>query len=199
MILMGDSDAAYLVAAEARSRAGGYIYLGNKSSNNDLFNGAVLLIACIIKNVMASAAEAEVGALYINACEMVPLRTTLEEVGHPKPSTALHTDNSTANGILNGTVKQRRSRAIDMRFYWLKDRAEQGFVNLADYYTKHHSPAHHRQVRSIYTSTPSSPTSLQGCAKLLAPRTCAARFMNFVEVKITIINHTNVSYWIPIL
>ena len=49
MILMGDSDAAYLVAAEACSRAGGYIYLGNKASTNDLFNGAVLLIARIIK------------------------------------------------------------------------------------------------------------------------------------------------------
>ena len=35
-------------------------------------------------------------------------------------------DNSTANGILNGTMKQQRSKAIDMRFYWLKDIAEQG-------------------------------------------------------------------------
>ena len=141
MILMGDADAAYLIAPEARSHAGGYIYLGNRQSNHQLFNSAVLLIARIIKNIIASAAEAEVGALNINAREMVPLRTTLEELGHPQPSTALRTDNRTANGILNGTVKQRRSRAIDIRFYWLKDRAEQGqfrifwapgIVNLAD-------------------------------------------------------------------
>ena len=30
MILMGDSDGAYLVAPQARSRAGGYHYCGNK-------------------------------------------------------------------------------------------------------------------------------------------------------------------------
>jgi len=145
--------------------------LGNKPSSQDIFNDAVLLIALIIKNAMASAAEAEVGALYINAREMLPLRITLEERGHPQPYTALHTDNSIANDILNGTVKQSRSCAIDMNFYWLKDQAKQGqfcicwapgAVNLADYYTKHHSPAHHRQVRPIYTSTSSSPTSLQG-------------------------------------
>jgi len=123
---MGVSNAAYLVAPEARSRAGGYIYLGNKASNQNIFNDAVLLIARIIENVMASAAEAEVGALYINAREMVPLRVTLEELGHQQPSTALRIDNSTANNILNGTVKQRCSRAIDVHFYWLKNRAEQG-------------------------------------------------------------------------
>ena len=49
MTIIGDSDAAYLVTPEARSRAGGYIYLGNKASNHDIFNGAVLLIARTIK------------------------------------------------------------------------------------------------------------------------------------------------------
>ena len=52
-----DSDAAYLVAPEARSRAGGYQYLSNKEGT--LFNGPVLVSAKVIKNVMASAAEAE--------------------------------------------------------------------------------------------------------------------------------------------
>ena len=75
---------------------------------------------------MASAAEAEVGALFANAQLAAPLRVTLEELGHPQPATPMKTDNSAANGILNGTVKQQRSKAIDMRFCWLKDRAEQG-------------------------------------------------------------------------
>ncbi len=62
-------------------------------------------------------------------------------------------DNSVANGIVNGTMKQKRSKAIDMRFYWLKDRQSQnqfkielGKNKLADYPTKHHSPAHHKRV-----------------------------------------------------
>eukprot|EP00957_Ditylum_brightwellii_P172841 13158077-Ditylum_brightwellii.AAC.1 len=70
---------------------------------------------------MASAAEAEVGALYTNAWKGEELRTALEEMGHPQPPTPIMTDNTTANGIVNDTIKQRRSRAIDMRFYWLKD------------------------------------------------------------------------------
>jgi hypothetical protein len=32
------------------------------------------------------------------------------------------TDNNPAEGIIKGTIKQKRSISIDMRFYWLKDR-----------------------------------------------------------------------------
>ena len=50
--------------------------------------------------------------------EAVPIRAALEEMGHPQPPTAIVVDNSTASGIANKTVKQRRSKAMDMRFYW---------------------------------------------------------------------------------
>ena len=55
--------------------------------------------------VVATQAEAEVAALFLNdAKEIVPLRITCDELRHPQPTTPLRTDNSTANGILNGTV-----------------------------------------------------------------------------------------------
>jgi uncharacterized protein YpmS len=38
----------------------------------------------------------------------------------------MRTDNSTADGIMNKTVKQKQSKSMDMRFYWLQDRVEQG-------------------------------------------------------------------------
>jgi hypothetical protein len=175
MIIQADSDAAYLVCAEARSRAGGYIFLGNLKKTQ--FNGPVLVLAKIIKNVMGSAAEAEVGALYIVAQEIVPMRMTLEELGHPQPATPLKTDNSTACGIMNGTVKQKRTKAMDMRYYWLRDRVRQkqfnvfwepGINNLADYPTKHHSGAHHRRLRDIYLyDKEKSPSTIQGCIKIM--------------------------------
>jgi hypothetical protein len=59
-------------------------------------NGAVLNIAQIIKSVMSSAAEAELGALYVNACKAIPQRQLLEEMGRPQPPTPMQTDNSTA-------------------------------------------------------------------------------------------------------
>jgi hypothetical protein len=38
---------------------------------------------------MSSAAEAEIGAVFINAKEGAVLRTTLEEVGHKQPPTPM--------------------------------------------------------------------------------------------------------------
>jgi len=84
MILQTISDAAYLVCPNARRRMEGYPFLGNK--DRKLFNGPLLVLAKIIKNVMASAAESEVGALCMNARADVPIRTTLIEMGHPQPT-----------------------------------------------------------------------------------------------------------------
>ena len=99
-------------------------------------------------------------------------------MGHPQPPTPIKTDNTTARGIITGTIKQKRSKAIDMRFYWLKDRFEQkqfdyvwgpGIENLADYPTKHHSGKHHSTVRPIYLYIKNkSPKTIQGCVELLA-------------------------------
>ena len=80
-------------------------------------------------------------------------------MGHPQPPTPMQVNNTFSVGFANGTVKQKRSKAIDMSFYWIKDRAKQGkFIiywqpgteNFGDYHTKHHSPAHHRQMRPTY-------------------------------------------------
>jgi hypothetical protein len=79
---------------------------------------------------MSSTAEAEIGALYLNAKEATVIRTTLDEMGHPQPATPMETDNSTACGIMNRTVKQVRSKAIDMHFYWVRDRVKQGHFRI---------------------------------------------------------------------
>ena len=170
-----ERDTAYLVCPQARSRVGGYHYLSNTVGTK--FNGPITVIAKVIKNVMSSAAEAEVGALFMNAQEAIPFRKCLEELGHPQKATPINTDNATAQGIVNNTMKQKRSKAMDMRFYWVKDRVQQkqfnvcwrsGKSNLADYPTKHHTGNHHCQVRLIYLYDPvNSPRTVQGCIKIL--------------------------------
>jgi hypothetical protein len=77
------SDASYLSEPKARSRAGGHFFLTKKHNDTQPDNGAVLNVAQVIKSVMSSAAEAELGALFINAKLAVPIRHTLEEMGHP--------------------------------------------------------------------------------------------------------------------
>jgi hypothetical protein len=169
MILHVHSDASYLSAPKARSRAGGFFFLSNGYTPNNVApsptatppatNGSVHTPCTLMRMVLSSATEAELGALFYNAKDAAWLRTTLSEMGHPQPPTPIQTDNMCAAGIANDTVKQRRSKAIDMRFYWLRDRVSQGqFLihwrrgadNLADYFTKHHSPAHHRVMRPQY-------------------------------------------------
>jgi hypothetical protein len=54
-------------------------------------------------------------------------------------------DNSVAIGLAAGKINARRSKSIDMRFFWLVDRVQQGqFIvrhipgqwNIADHFTK---------------------------------------------------------------
>ena len=70
MVLAVHSDASYLCESNARSRAGGHFFMSNDTTYPPN-NGAILNIAQIIKNVMSSAAEAKLGALYIMAREAV--------------------------------------------------------------------------------------------------------------------------------
>ena len=119
---------------------------------------------------MSSAAEAELGALYINAKEAVHIRQMLREMGHPQPRTPIQTDNSTAEGVINSKIQPKRTKAMDMRYFCLKDREAQdqfrffwraGATNLADYWTKHHPGAHHRNMRKEFLTTMHELTKLR--------------------------------------
>jgi hypothetical protein len=108
---------------------------------------------------MGSAAEVEIGATYACAQEGLPIRQMLVDMGHNQPPTPIQVDNTTAVGFANKTIKQKRSKAIDMRYYWIQDRAEQkqfriywgpGENNKGDYHTKHFPITHHRKVRPVY-------------------------------------------------
>jgi hypothetical protein len=83
MILYTHSDASYLSEREAKSRAGGFFYMGNIADTaKKLTKGANLIISTVLRHVMSSAAEAEIGAVFISAKEGAVLCTTLEELGH---------------------------------------------------------------------------------------------------------------------
>ena len=72
MVIADHSDARCHNESKGCSRAGAHIFL----SNNDpepRWNGPVLTIVQIIKMFMTSAAETELGALFIIAKEMIPI------------------------------------------------------------------------------------------------------------------------------
>ena len=158
MKLVAHSDTGYPSEPRTRSRAGRNYFLSSETTIS-ANNGAVLNIAHIIKHVMTSATEAKLAALYIMAQEAVYIRIILEEMGHNQPPTPLKTDSSMADAVCNGKIQPKRTKAMDMRFHWLRDRECQeqfriywrpGKLNYADYWTKYHPTAHHQHTRKEF-------------------------------------------------
>ena len=190
MILNIHSDASYLTAARARSQAGGYFFLGSLPRDGEpiFLNGNIMITCAILKLVAASAAEAELGALFLNAREVKVIRLILRELGHEQLPTSIHVDNTTAVGIVNNTIKRQRSRAMEMRYFWLLCQEAQhifkvvhkpGAENMGDYLTKAHFGQVHRHVRPYYIHMPNLPKVLhraampstrRGCAEILGDR-----------------------------
>jgi hypothetical protein len=129
-------------------------------------NSAFFTLCAILHFVIASAAKAELGALFLNCKEGMIFRMTLEELGHQQPKTIVHCNNATAIGIANNTVKRQHLRSMEMRYFWVCDKVAQdaynvkwhpGQENLANYQSKHHPGVHHQAVRSSYLHTQKSP------------------------------------------
>jgi hypothetical protein len=181
MTLHIHSDASYLSESESRSRGAACYFLGDNTTNSDTpINGLFDCFSAIIPTICSGAHEAEYATL--SAAQTAEgHRTTLASLGYPQSANIIRADNECAVDIANNTVKQRRSKAIDMRYHWIRDRVKQehfkiewcpGLLNLADYFTKVHPVHHyvsHRQyfVNTYNQSTFTSPSRLQRKASRL--------------------------------
>ena len=116
MVLNIHSDASDLSETRARSRVAGQFFLGSKSDPTKpiVLNGALYIMCGILKFVVTFVAEAKLGALFFNCKEGRMMRLTLQEMGHPQPSTPIHCNNMTAAGITNDTIKKQRSQSMEM-------------------------------------------------------------------------------------
>ena len=83
------------------------------------------------------------------------IRIILEEMGHKQPPTPLQTDNSMAEAVISGKIQPKQTKAMDMRFHWLRDiECQEKFriywrpvkSNYADYWTKHHPSKNHQNT-----------------------------------------------------
>ena len=144
----------------------GYFYLSDEPKlpikhtyPPPMHNALILVNSKIIDAVMSSVQESETGSGFLNAKDAVPMQTPLEEMGRKQGPTPIQFDNKCAVGILTDTMCQRRSKAMDMRFYWLRDRMRQlqfhiywarGPNNKADYPSKNHPTKDHIAVRPKY-------------------------------------------------
>ena len=64
-----------------------------------------------------------------------------------------------AEAVLNGKIQPKQTKAMDMRFHWLRDQECQeqfriywrpGKYNYADYWIKHYLSKHHRNTRKEF-------------------------------------------------
>ena len=171
MQLCGQSDASYISETGARSRAGGILHFGLNRDGS--VNGAIDYMSCVIHTVCSSVAEAEYAALFLLGREATSARNILMDLGYPQDTTTLICDNECAVGLATDSVKQKRSKAIDMRYHWIRDQVrqgkfkvkwEQGASNLADYFTKAHPVHHYVTMRHLYVTTP-KPLVIRQCAR----------------------------------
>lgn len=176
MVLNVHSDASYLTASRVHSCAGGHYFLSSITYPNQpiTLNGAIHTLCTILRLVAASAAEAELGALFLNAQQACILRLTLTKLGHPQPHIPLHINNTTTVGIVNNTIKRQRSRAMEMRYFWLLDQKAQkmfnfqyspGQENLGNYPTKAHNERATIHADPFYVHTKDSPRLLPRAPK----------------------------------
>ena len=160
MQLMVDSDAAYFVSPGAKSRIVGHYMLISKSNIHNEHkpsHNAPIYVECkTIKNVVCSVAEAETAGLLYNRQTAAMISGILNGMRHLQHPTKLKTDNSTTNSFAHATMHMKRSKTWDMSYHWLRERKtrkqldiywDKGINNHADYFTKHHPPAHHLTQR----------------------------------------------------
>ena len=127
MQLRVESDASYLAVKGAKSRIAGHFNLEPAKNyfNTTPQNGPVITECVTLKNVVCSAAEAECGGLFHNCQKAIEIRRQLEALGHPQKRTEVKTDNSTANSFVHATMQLKRSKTWDMRWNWLREKAQQ--------------------------------------------------------------------------
>ena len=160
MLLSVHSNASYLSESKAISRAGGHFFM-SKDVSFTPNNGAVLNIAQIMKTTMSSAEEEEIGSMYVNAREAFLAQKNLNEMGHHQPRTPMQTENTAAHSVVTKNVQPKRTKAMSMRFHWLRFRYVQyqfryywrpGSQNWADYWTKHFPASHHINMHPEFLS-----------------------------------------------
>ena len=88
---------------------------------------------------------------------------TLQELCHPQPPTPIQTDNTTAHGFVTKNLNPKATKSVDMNYWYMRNKQDQKQFNYywrkgkgnndADYQTKHHCAAHHREMSPRYLTS----------------------------------------------
>ena len=159
MLLRIHSDASHLSRPKSGSVAGGFHYLG--TSDPLFLNAGIHCHSTLIPVVTAAVSESEYAGVFANGQIAVDEVRALGSLGYPQPPPVILCDNECAVGLATDTVRAKKSKSIDMRFDWIRDRVRQGqllvsflpgVLNLGDFFTKS-LPVHtHASVSPLFVS-----------------------------------------------
>ncbi len=124
MRAIGHGDRSHHSESQSRSRAGRVLYLGD-TADDSAINGPIDCYSSIINVVCAGTWESESAVVFILCQKAVVLRNTLHDLGYPQGPALIISGNICAVGIASNLVTQQRSKAMDTRLYWTRDRVRQ--------------------------------------------------------------------------
>ena len=120
-------------------------------------------VCCRIKTVCSAASESEYESLFTNAQQGYFERAVCGALGYPQGPTTLWTDNTTAEGIAMDRCKLRRSKSMEMRYNWTRDKVRLGIFRVshcsgkeidADFFTKPQPVAKHEYFITRFMHPP---------------------------------------------
>jgi hypothetical protein len=177
VVLRIDSDASCLSESKARSRVAGCHCLGSHpdklQGKPPPFNGSANALfffapSCARLHPVPPKRNSAPSSTTARKHAQSEQRSRKWDIHNPQLRLRLTTDNNAAAGTANGSAKQKRSKAMDMRFCWVHDRVRQGqfhiawrkgALNKADHFSKHHPTARHHDLRSACLHEPPSRNS----------------------------------------
>lgn len=123
MVLCGASDASFAVHKDRKSHTGGVLWLGDHNYPIHASSKKQTLVT-------TSSTESELVAAGAVAKNLVWIRKILHEMGlDQKDPTALHQDNR-ACIILANRGSSKLSRSVDIKYFWLSEKIEEGVIAL---------------------------------------------------------------------
>ena len=108
-------------------------------------------------------------------------------MGHPQQQTLVLVDNTTCVSIVNNTIKDQQSRAIEMCYFWLLSQTTQRYIkvdyqpgaeNMGTCPSKAHTDHIHKYGRSSYVQMVYSPREISGVAKPRSQQGCVETLEN---------------------
>ena len=101
----------------------------------------------------------KIASEFDNEQDLTITRRALIEIPHLQPPTLVQVENTTSMIFIKGTLKEKRTKSMDMKHHRLKDRQEQkefqfhwrlGKCDLVDPFIKHYSSKEHLRFRKIF-------------------------------------------------